>query len=215
MSPARRGPRLSQAERREQLVQAALEVMAREGAWALTTRAVAAQAGVPHGTVHYAFSSKDALIRAVLDADVEHASRIFSPAQAADGENAEQTLTRVLDAYTDRLLQDPDTERVLQELTILGAREEALREAVAESTAQYRAMVHALLEAIAKRDALHWDAPLPLLTEQLLALVFGATLSWLVERDDVLLREALRDAGRSLAGRLRPPGSCAGDPGRV
>ena len=51
-------PHLPVEQRRAQLVAAAMRVMQREGAWSLTTRAVAREAGVPLGAVHYAFGAK-------------------------------------------------------------------------------------------------------------------------------------------------------------
>ena len=59
-------------QRRRELAETAVRVMARDGAWALTTRALAKEAGVPHGSVHYAFSSKDELLRAVMRLDLTH-----------------------------------------------------------------------------------------------------------------------------------------------
>lgn len=61
-------------QRRRELTETAVTVMARDGAWALTTRALAKEAGVPHGSVHYAFSSKDELMRSVLRLDLTHLS---------------------------------------------------------------------------------------------------------------------------------------------
>ncbi|MBO2446455.1 TetR/AcrR family transcriptional regulator [Actinomadura barringtoniae] len=55
------------AERRPQLVQAAIELMAREGLEAGSTRAIAAELGVAQATVHYTFGSKRDLYRAVME----------------------------------------------------------------------------------------------------------------------------------------------------
>ena len=60
--------RLPVAERREQLIEAALAVASREGIEAATVRAVAAEAGVSLGVVHYCFQDKDELLRAMAHA---------------------------------------------------------------------------------------------------------------------------------------------------
>jgi AcrR family transcriptional regulator len=60
--------------RRGQLVAAAGRVLEREGMAGATLRAVAAEAGVPLGTVHYIFSTKEQLLRAVLEDVVEEIS---------------------------------------------------------------------------------------------------------------------------------------------
>lgn len=53
------------AERRPQLIRAAIDYMAREGVAAGSTRAIAAELGVAHATVHYTFGTKEGLYRAV------------------------------------------------------------------------------------------------------------------------------------------------------
>lgn len=75
-------------QRRSELVETAVRVMARDGAWALTTRAVAAEAGVPHGTVHYAFSSKDELLRAVLRRDLNGLAALIETARDGAGDDS-------------------------------------------------------------------------------------------------------------------------------
>ncbi|MDT0275918.1 hypothetical protein [Blastococcus goldschmidtiae] len=57
----------------------------REGAWSLATRAVAREAGVPLGAVHYESGSKAELGRAVLQADRERATALLRQAVEAGG----------------------------------------------------------------------------------------------------------------------------------
>lgn len=58
---------------RERLTAAAWRIIAEEGLQALTTRRVAARAGLSHGMCHYYFENKDELILAV----VEHIRRFW------------------------------------------------------------------------------------------------------------------------------------------
>ena len=60
--------RLPMAERRAQLVRAALTVASRDGIEAATVRAIAAEAGVSLGVVHYCFEDKNELLREVGEA---------------------------------------------------------------------------------------------------------------------------------------------------
>lgn len=55
------------SERATQIVAAARRVLAREGVARTTLRMVAAEADVPLGTLHYVFSSREQLLRAVLE----------------------------------------------------------------------------------------------------------------------------------------------------
>jgi AcrR family transcriptional regulator len=54
-------------ERRDQLADAAIEVLAQDGARGLTHRAVDAAAGVPAGTTSRYFRTREALLRGVVD----------------------------------------------------------------------------------------------------------------------------------------------------
>ncbi len=58
-------------ERQEQIVAAAIRVLGSVGVPGTTLRAVAAEAGVPLGTLHYVFPSKDRMLRAVITAVID------------------------------------------------------------------------------------------------------------------------------------------------
>ena len=90
--------RLPVAERREQLIEAALAVASRDGIDAATVRAVAAEAGVSLGVVHYCFQDKDELLRAmahaITSANLERSLGEL-PLEAADPESV---IESVIDA---------------------------------------------------------------------------------------------------------------------
>ncbi len=71
-SPAR--PRSSTT--RSTLIRATIDLLATSGAAALTTRAVAERAGLPHGTVSYHFRGKKELVR---EAVVRALTEMFTP----------------------------------------------------------------------------------------------------------------------------------------
>ncbi|MDE1173161.1 MAG: TetR/AcrR family transcriptional regulator [Parvibaculaceae bacterium] len=54
-------------ETRERLVEGALQALCDDGVVGTTTRSIALKAGVPLGTLHYHFGTKEALLLAVLD----------------------------------------------------------------------------------------------------------------------------------------------------
>lgn len=65
----RRAPRLPAAERRAQLLQAALVVVSTGGYRGLTMEAVAGEAGVTKPVVYDAFANRDAVMTALLEAE--------------------------------------------------------------------------------------------------------------------------------------------------
>lgn len=195
-------------QRREQLTRAAIVVMEREGAWNLTTRAVASEAGVPLGAVHYAFDSKEALIAAVFAADIESAVQLIHRAGQQEGDPATVLATALRDV-AGSLRREPGTELVLQELTLMGARDEALGELALRSVEDYRDAMTAVLLEVAEARGLAWDVDVRVLGELVFAQVVGLAQNWLATRDEDLLDACLGELAGMLATRL-----CAADPGR-
>ena len=58
---------MSQVDRRQQLIDAAIRVLQRDGVGHVTTRAIAAEAGAPLASIHYTFGSKDEIVRAAFE----------------------------------------------------------------------------------------------------------------------------------------------------
>ncbi|WP_051815981.1 TetR/AcrR family transcriptional regulator, partial [Glycomyces tenuis] len=178
-------------QRRRELTETAVTVMAREGAWALTTRALAKEAGVPHGSVHYAFSSKDELMRSVMRLDLTHLSDLVQTQQDRPIHGPEDVAAAVADlfaAYADSVMANPDKETAYFELSLMAARDERLRDLVVQSQQEYRRIMVALFNDLAERAGLRWETDVVLVVEQALTLLFGAALSWLEQRDDALFR---------------------------
>src|SRR4051794_6797935 len=75
---------LKAAERRKQFVQAAREVLCREGVGGTTLRAVAAEADVPLATLQYAFASKNQLLHAVIEDVMTDMSDVLQAAAEVD-----------------------------------------------------------------------------------------------------------------------------------
>lgn len=61
------GKRKSKEDRKREIVEAAYKIALREGVQAITTRAVATEAGLSNGLVHFHFPGKDALTNALLE----------------------------------------------------------------------------------------------------------------------------------------------------
>lgn len=192
-------------QRRRELTETAVRVMARDGAWALTTRAAAKEAGVPHGTVHYAFSSKNELLREVMRLDISHLNDLAATQrerEISSAQDVRHAVAEVFTAYADSVMADPDTETAYFELSLMAARDPELRALSGQSQGEYRAVVAQLLEDMAARTGLTWDADVALVAEQALSGLFGAAVGWLEHRDDALFRALIDDAAEVLARRL-------------
>jgi AcrR family transcriptional regulator len=183
-------PRLAVEERRTALVEAALRVMVRGGLAAGTTRAIVAEAGMSLASFHYAFSSRDELLRELVHRVV---GREFAAAtaQMRPDDGLAGCLRQAAVGYLDHLEQESGHEQLMLELTLHALRIPTLRPLAQE---QYRAYAEAatrLLEQAAELTGEQWRRPLPELARLLVTLVDGATTTWLVDRDSAATRTAL------------------------
>lgn len=197
-----RRPHRPVEERRAELVEVALRVMARDGAWALTTRAVAREAGVPHGSVHYAFSSKAELIRAVIAADTARARAVLAENDTGTGADAEALLTAAVDRYLTHVLDDPRLELAYHELSLMAARDPDLAALAAEGEEDYGSLFVELLTAVAERVGGTWETDVTEIADEVSALTLGATAVWLVNADLARFRRTLDGMARRTAARL-------------
>ncbi|MEV0078336.1 TetR/AcrR family transcriptional regulator [Nocardia neocaledoniensis] len=113
--------RIPAAERRAELVAAAVRVIAAHGVDGATTRRIAEEANAPLATLHYCFATKEVLFAAVFEflageyRDVLHRSDVHSDAQ----NTARGLLRGVLEWY----LANPDFGATILELISWGQRE--------------------------------------------------------------------------------------------
>lgn len=207
--------RIPAEQRRRELTAVAHTVMARDGAFGLTTRAVAKEAGVPHGSVHYAFHSKDELIRAVVRDDIDRSTaafRRFAAPEANTPEHAaspaEQTVSpegilhAAFASYADNLIGDPWEEAAQQELALMCARDEQLRVIMQESNASYRELIGSILDYLAAATGKTWAQPADMLAENILGALFGTAQLWLIDRDDDTLYASLATLAKVYAAQL-------------
>ncbi|MGY1729970.1 TetR/AcrR family transcriptional regulator [Geodermatophilus sp. SYSU D01045] len=186
-------PRLPAAQRRAALVEAALRVMARDGLAAGTTRAVVAEAGMPLAAFHYAFSSRDELLRElvtrVVGRELAAASAALDPAAGLAG-----CLRAAAAGYLDHLEREPGAEALMLELTLHAVRDPELRPVAAAQYRAYTAAATRLLEEAAAATGATWRRPVPELARLLVTVVDGATTTWLVDRDTAATRAVLEAA---------------------
>jgi len=182
--------RRSAGERREQLIDAAVEVIADHGLARATTRAITDRAGLALGAFHYVFASKDELLEAVIQ-------RVVREIDATLGTTAAR-----VEPTTGRPLEGPDL--------VVDALARFLRGAWAYfegsrtlQLAQFELTLHALREpekhhlAVQQYDRLvgTLSGMLRELTDELdpdtsaelaryvVATIDGLLLQWLVDRD--------------------------------
>jgi AcrR family transcriptional regulator len=180
--------RLSADDRRAALVQAALTVIARDGVHAATTRAIVAEAGMALASFHYAFRSRDELIREVITFVVdqqEFVSRAaLEPASTAHPHDVRTMVRGALQAYFDLLREHPEREQAMFELMHYSMRSSELGKLPPIQHGSYLTAGRALIDAGGQLLGIEWTLPVDDLARLLVALTDGLTYAWLADRDD-------------------------------
>lgn len=158
-SPRRYAPRLPPAERREQLLDAALAVIGRDGYAGLSIDSIAREAGVTRPVVYGAFDGLGPLLYALLDRQEERALAQLLEAVPPDlgGQDPDAFLVAAVGRLIEVVRGDPATWRPI--LLAPEGTPAAVRERIARDREVVRARIQALLEVgLARRGGPDVDA---------------------------------------------------------
>jgi AcrR family transcriptional regulator len=178
--------RQSVTDRREQLLDAAIDVMSEHGISGATTRAITERAGVPHGVFHYCFDSKAALLHALLTRENE---RALSTALRLDpeGEGLTEALPTAIHAQLARVRAEPKQFLVLAELTVIARTDPTLTDLALRDHAR---TIDLIAEQLGRWQRHAPPADLRRWAAVILAGVEGLIDGWLTTRDDELTNAA-------------------------
>ena len=203
--------RLPANERRPQLVESALDVAERGGIGAVTIRAVADNAGVSLGVVHYCFENKEALITAMGEYLILQLSSLWREAFSVAHNSSlrglsglRQLLYLGLDRMWPTVDAAPDRQLLAYEITAYALRYRAAGPTLAGGIAneQYRIRdveAMAFLEECAERTGTVWIEPVSAIVRLSLAILDGLVLRWLVDRDSDAIVVELDELARIIA----------------
>ena len=198
------GDRRSVEERRQQLIDAALTVMADQGLAKATTRAITDEAGLALGAFHYAFTSKDELLSAVIEqvvAEIEGAlTRTLDAAEPrSDDPDGRALVVEVLGRFLtetwEYLESTPELQLAQYELTLHALRDPALRHLAERQYSLYSATVARTLVQLTEEVG---SGTADELARYVVATIDGLLLQWLVEGDTQAARDRLTRYLRTL-----------------
>ncbi|MCS7483529.1 TetR/AcrR family transcriptional regulator [Umezawaea endophytica] len=189
--------------RRRMLVAAALRVMKREGIAAATTRAICAEAGMPHGAFHYCFRSKQELYAALLATDINITLDVEWPAVDPRAEPVENLRT-LLRSWWSAVETDPEAQLVLSELVNLALRDPELGELPAWGHRTYLDKAVSRVDHFAAEARLHLTIDTRAFAEMVVAALGGVIDSWLSHRDATTAVETLDGFAGLFATLTRP-----------
>lgn len=140
-------PRRPAADRREELLEATIDVVARQGLRALTLRAVAQEVGVSHPLVAHHFGTRDHLVEAAVRHSMTRTESIATP-QTPSGQVEDFALGAERIAAEEPLLQAFQYEMILE-----STRRADLAPHIHQLYAEWRGMAQEAMEQIGIRDA--------------------------------------------------------------
>jgi AcrR family transcriptional regulator len=190
--------RISAAERRSALIEAALRVVSRHGIAQATTRAIVAEADMSLASFHYAFDSRDELIDELIATVVEREQQAVIP-DAVPGGDLREIIESGLNRYFEHLKSDPDHEQAMLELTQYALRSPERHPLAVAQYARYADLAEQALEAAAAGADATWRVPVATAARVLVAFTDGLTLTWLVDRDDDAARAVAHAAADALS----------------
>ncbi len=178
-------------ERRGQLVAAARAVLSRDGVAGTTLRAVAAEATVPLGTLHYVFPSKELLLTAVLEDIREEVSAVFSAAETDAG--LDHAIRHGLENYWKQLvINDPAAALMRHELFVHALRTPGLESLARWQIEGYNRIVAERCQEAANNAGELCAVPFDTLGRIVVGSVIGITLQYLSDRDQARARRDLQ-----------------------
>lgn len=141
------GKRIPEDRRREQILEAAYRVALAERLSGLSSRAVAAKAGVSNGLVFFYFRSRRELLLALLDWLL--AKTILRRAGERDPSpgSASARLAAEVQGALDRLKNDRPRIELFFDFWLMGARDDVIRKRIREALKRYRDSYLALAQA--------------------------------------------------------------------
>lgn len=195
--------RIPVEERRQALVQAALEVIADSGLAAATTRAIVARADMSLASFHYAFPSREALLIELIDSVTKGEMAALADI-VEQAPSVEETVEGALLAYLDFLVEHSAREHAMLELTHYALHHEGMRDVAVKQYESYWGTVGQLLDAVCARFDVEWTIPREAVARHVVMLTDGITMSWLVDHNTEECRQALQAGAAGIAQFIRP-----------
>lgn len=195
--------RLPIAERREQLVTAAIAVASREGIDAATVRAVAAEAGVSLGVVHYCFQDKDELLSAMAH-EITRQNLSQSLLEMPRHSDPHTVIQRALEMLWSGIAASRGSQLLSYELTTHSMRHPEVRQVAVNQYLVSHQAARQFLELMAEAAHVEWTEPIDLIARAVVMATDGVVLAWLADGDDEGARAVLGLFAEFLARHVRP-----------
>lgn len=179
------------AERERQIVAAAMRVLSDVGVPSTTLRGVAAAAGVPLGTLHYVFPSKDKLLRAVIAAVIDDVLESVGADVDVERGVAHAMRQGVTTFWTSLVEGEIGLQIMQYELALYSVRSEGAGGLAELQYRSYTTLIADFCERAARAAGERCAVDFATLARLSLALVDGLILQYIASPDDARARRDL------------------------
>ena len=179
--------------RRQQFVDAAVKVIARDGVDGATTRRIAEEAKAPLATLHYCFQTKENLLWAVFEQLAELVRADIAQAAAA-GRTASERARHMVDQTVEWAIENPDANRTQIEIWLWAERND-----LEFAVRLYNMFIEAWMDFLgAAQPPLPTDQ-LETVTRVIVAILDGLCMQLITHGDAEKVRREARTADAMLA----------------
>jgi AcrR family transcriptional regulator len=184
---AEKRERLSGPERRQQIIQATISIMAEQGLTGATTRRIAGKVGISEPALYKYFPGKKALVLEALD---EVGNRFFQTLSQASGEK-DGVPDRILNmsaAFYEFVMDHPEESTLLFEAAT-GARDPEIKDALSSRLVEYTEALAAMFEGGKSQGTVRKDLDTIVAAWQILSLGITLVFAALMGLEDILTRD--------------------------
>jgi AcrR family transcriptional regulator len=179
-----------ESSKKEQILAAAIRVLARDGLSRATTRAIAKEANVNIATLHYYFGGKEKLLVAILKQLIQQTSKLIK--DVIPGEKGlESALAEGIEAFWEFVETAPELQVVQYELTVYSLRNANSSWLAKQLYQDYKTLAARLLRGLYKETVCMPAIQPEELADFIIAGLDGLILQYVVERDKDAARRRL------------------------
>lgn len=179
--------RLSGAERKQQIIQAAISIMAEYGLPATTTRRIAEEVGVSEPALYKYFPGKKEML---LEALEEVGNRFFATIAraASEGDAVPDRIYNMSASFYEFVMDHPEESMLLFE-TVTGARDPEIKAKLSDKMLQSITVLAAMFDAGKEQGSVRNDLDTTVAAWQIMSLGITLVFAALTGLEDVLTRD--------------------------
>lgn len=168
-------------ERMQAIIQAAYEIMGREGFVNVSMSDIAREAGVSKALLHYYFKNKEELVGEIykyaMSEYLETAGSIFS-----ESVPLEEKVGKLFDAFYTYIQKNPNWFIVVMELTLLGIKDPERTREIFSQHVHIRDLTAGVLRRARDEENLSADVDVDVVASIMVAMANGFSMSYLIAR---------------------------------